>query len=184
MIVLVLVTTFWSVGEGAPAAEEFEAQVIPLPGAAYYGAVRAALAGAKESILCAMYIADFDPKRPEDNQSALVMDLVAAHNRGVRVAVVLDLYETAGHGSARKGSVDKKNEETFLYLKKKGVNVIYDSGTTTLHSKLIVIDDEVTIVGSANWTYSALRKNHESSVIIRSSEVAKVFAQSFKAIER
>ena len=82
------------------------------------------------------------------------------------------------------GRGDTKNEAAFLFLKKNGVEVSYDSNERVLHSKLIVIDSSVTILGSTNWTYSALRKNHESSVIISSPEIARVFAKSLEGVAK
>ena len=48
----------------------------------------------------------------------------------------------------------------------------------------MVIDRYITIVGSTNWTYSALRKNHEASVIIRSRDVAVAFERKLEKIEK
>ncbi len=170
----------------APAVKmvSFKADVIPVPGESYYDAVRAEMARAKKSIRCAMYLAMFDKKRPGNIEGKLISDLIAAHKRGVKVSVILDRNDGVSRDKRRGATVDTKNEAAYLYLQRKGVDVSYDSNDVVLHSKLIVIDDAVTIVGSANWSYSAMKKNHEASVIIRSPEVAKVFAQSFAAIER
>jgi cardiolipin synthase len=48
----------------------------------------------------------------------------------------------------------------------------------------VVIDEYITIVGSANWTYGALRKNHEASVMIKSRDVALAFERKLKKIEK
>ena len=53
------------------------------------------------------------------------------------------------------------------------MEVVYDPVTVTTHTKLLIIDGEISVVGSTNWTYSALEKNHEVSVLIRSPEVAR-----------
>jgi len=41
-----------------------------------------------------------------------------------------------------------------------------------MHSKVIVVDNKTTIVGSANWSDSALLRNDETSVLIRSSSLS------------
>ena len=46
----------------------------------------------------------------------------------------------------------------------------------------LIIDGEVGIVGSTNWTYSALEKNHEVSVLIRSPEVARNLYHYFQRV--
>jgi cardiolipin synthase len=48
----------------------------------------------------------------------------------------------------------------------------------------LVIDEYITIIGSTNWTYSALRKNHEASVMIKSKSVALAFERKLKKIEK
>ena len=52
------------------------------------------------------------------------------------------------------------------------------------HSKIFVIDEYITIIGSTNWTYSALRKNHEASVMIKSKSVAIAFERKLEKIEK
>jgi len=42
-----------------------------------------------------------------------------------------------------------------------------------MHAKVVVIDGRCVVIGSHNWTESALRYNHEVSVLICSSDLAK-----------
>lgn len=51
-----------------------------------------------------------------------------------------------------------------------------------MHSKFCVIDDTITTVGSANWTYHAFNKNFENVLILKSSERAKEFTLEFQRI--
>lgn len=158
------------------------AQVIPLIDSGYYPAVHRELRAAKESIFCAMYLAGYNPRFPGGLEANLLAELAAAHERGVRVSVILDGNMIRG-GDGKMGR-DKKNDAAFTFLSGRGVNVSYDSDKTLLHSKLLIIDEIVTVLGSTNWTHSALRKNHETSVIIRSRETARVFREGFQAIEK
>ena len=48
-------------------------------------------------------------------------------------------------------------------------------GHTTMHLKLIVVDDWLTYVGSHNITKAALGYNHEAGVLIQSRKFAKVY---------
>ena len=52
-----------------------------------------------------------------------------------------------------------------------------------LHHKLVVIDEKVVVIGSHNWSYSAMRHNIESSSIIRSREHARAKLESIARIE-
>jgi cardiolipin synthase len=102
--------------------------------------------------------------------------LIAARKRGVKVAVILEQGESTDRTSQR-------NVLTGKMLAKEGVEVTFDPPTLTTHTKLLVIDSETVILGSTNWTYSALTKNHEVSVLIRSPEMAKALADYFAKVK-
>ncbi|MEM4546663.1 MAG: phospholipase D-like domain-containing protein, partial [Nitrososphaerota archaeon] len=64
-----------------------------------------------------------------------------------------------------------------------GVPVRLDeSPTTTTHAKLIIIDNETVIIGSHNWTESALTRNHETSIMIQDKETATKLTNYFMRI--
>jgi phosphatidylserine/phosphatidylglycerophosphate/cardiolipin synthase-like enzyme len=63
------------------------------------------------------------------------------------------------------------------------VTVIYDSPSQTTHTKVLIIDDERVLLGSTNWTYSALSNNNEVSVLIRSKEIAKELTAYFNKVK-
>ena len=158
------------------------AQVAPLVDADYYAASHTELLQARRSIQCALYLAKYNAKYPKGFEAILLGDLIAAHNRGVDVSVILDGNDRPWENDGKEQE-DKKNQSAFDFLTAAGVDVRYDSNDKLLHSKLIVIDESVTILGSTNWTYSALRKNHEASVIIRSPAVARTFMAGIRKIK-
>jgi phosphatidylserine/phosphatidylglycerophosphate/cardiolipin synthase-like enzyme len=43
----------------------------------------------------------------------------------------------------------------------------------------MIVDDEIVLVGSMNWSENSLRNNREASVIIYSSDVSKKFEEIF-----
>ncbi|MFH1281912.1 MAG: phospholipase D-like domain-containing protein [Candidatus Omnitrophota bacterium] len=63
-----------------------------------------------------------------------------------------------------------------------GVEVYYDNLFITTHSKVIIIDAEIVILGSANWTMSSLKRNWEGSCLVRSKEIVKEFLKDFASI--
>ncbi|MCF6156530.1 MAG: hypothetical protein E3K36_15100 [Candidatus Brocadia sp.] len=158
--------------------------VIPLVDGDYYPQVHQALTTAKKSILCVMYIADINPKYKQGWEYNLVNDLINAHRRSVNVTVIFDqnvmFWETGKKGK----KTGRKSVDAYELLKKNGVPVYYDSIDRVTHSKILVIDDYITIVGSTNWTYSALKKNHEASVLIKSRSVAESFLERLKTISK
>lgn len=158
--------------------------VIPLVDAEYYPAVHKALTNAKKSILCVMYMAKLDPKHAGGDEYQLVIDLINAHKRGVKVQVIFDHNVKFWEKGKNHKVIEKKSEYAYKLLLKSGVPVFYDNENKVTHNKVLVIDKYITIIGSTNWTYSALRKNHEASVMIKSRSVALAFEEELEKIER
>ena len=93
--------------------------------------------------------------------------LVKAVKRGVDVKVIL---ETTGR---LHDELNTQNRQTGNLLEEKGVKVYFDSPRTTTHTKLIVIDERVVILGSHNLTQSALKYNNEISIMLSRPDLAK-----------
>ncbi|MBU2538694.1 MAG: phospholipase [Proteobacteria bacterium] len=131
-----------------------------------YGETLSALiSNAGQRIDLAMFL--FKTTRTNGNRPAgLVRDLVAARQRGVEVRVIL---EYSGHDQ----KLDRANRETAETLKKGGVTVVFDSPGRTNHAKLAVIDRRYCLVGSHNLTQSALKHNHEFSLLLDSPPLAR-----------
>ncbi|MFT7520206.1 MAG: phosphatidylserine/phosphatidylglycerophosphate/cardiolipin synthase-like enzyme [Kiritimatiellia bacterium] len=99
-------------------------------------------------------------------------DLIAAHQRGVKVRVLLDAT------SAKNGYT--KHE----ILRAAGIPVKIENWGGKMHMKSAVIDDFHTIVGSMNWTSAGDRSNDENTAIIHSKAIASEYSQSFEKMWR
>jgi len=180
---LVLVLIFGTRIFLCSAVDFYQATVEDISGDKYFPAVIEALKNAKSSIALAMYFVNFDPSAKKSPANLLTEELINAHKRGVKVKVILDqnidftLWNEGGEWQKQD-----KNDALFVYLKKQGIEVYYDNLYVTTHSKAIVIDREIVIVGSANWTESSLRRNWEASCLIRSKDLAKQFLEDFSKI--
>jgi len=122
-----------------------------------------------------MFEACYYEKYPDSPSNILIRDLINAHQRGIKVEVILEKGNP-------KWDVTKKNEKVGHILSKGGVSVIYDFPFTSTHSKMLIIDSKISIVGSTNWVYYSLTQNNEVSVIIKSEEVAKELQDYFRKI--
>ncbi len=84
------------------------------------------------------------------------------------------LFETTGSGT-------KFSE--FSGLKKQGIDVKTDGSTKViLHHKVFVIDEEIVVTGSYNFSKNADRSNDENMLILHSPELAKEYLQEFKKL--
>jgi phosphatidylserine/phosphatidylglycerophosphate/cardiolipin synthase-like enzyme len=142
----------------------------------YTKVVREAIRRAQKSIQMMMFEASYYQKYPDTPSNLLIRELIAARKRGVKVAVILEQGESTDRTTDR-------NLLTGKLLAREGVDVTYDPPTLTTHTKLLIIDDETVILGSTNWTYNALTRNHEVSVLIRSPEMAKALTDYFAKVK-
>lgn len=99
-------------------------------------------------------------------------DRVLAHlgraaQRGVMVKVIL---EDTGKKS---DELTLQNRRTKKLLEDQGIFVYVDSPKKTTHTKLVVIDQRLVILGSHNLTQSALKYNNEISLLVENHELAR-----------
>jgi len=148
----------------------------PVTDAQYFDVAKKMIQEAKSSIRVMMYEMVYYNKHPNSPSNILMRELIDAKKRGVKVEVVLEVRE----GEDR---TTKNNRLSGKILSEGGVEVIYDLLLKTTHAKLMVVDMEVILLGSANWTFAGLTKNHEVSVLIRSKEVAKELIDYFNQVK-
>lgn len=139
-----------------------------------------AIQEAKRSIFVVMYHAPVDPSNRTSPVTRLVEALIEAKGRGVSVRVILD--QEIKSERSRKGA-PMKNLRAYHVLKENGVSVSFDTLGKRTHAKLLVIDEEVVILGSTNWSREALDQNYEANVWVRSPEMARSITEDFKKIE-
>ena len=89
-----------------------------------------------------------------------------AKKRGVDVKVLLEK-------SDYNDRLNRYNTQTKNKLRRKKIKVRFDSASKQTHSKLIIVDGTWTFLGSHNLSYSALKRNNEFSVLIKSKAIAK-----------
>jgi cardiolipin synthase len=112
------------------------------------------------------------PGEPPSPTNQIFTDLCDAKKRGLDVQVILDIQ------SNRRNA----NEDFANRLLARGIDVYYDSPTTTTHAKMILIDDHITILGSTNWSYPALAVGNETSVLIISKQTNAAYQNYFDQI--
>lgn len=95
--------------------------------------------------------------------------LAAAVQRGVRVRVLLD------------DGVDF-NAAAIARLLALGAEAKLDTPVKMTHSKLVVVDGRVVLLGSTNWTGNSMGNNNETNVRLVDPVVADAFARYFAAL--
>ena len=144
--------------------------------AQYFQVAKKMIQEAKHSIQVMMFEMGYYEKYPNTLSNLLIKELINARKRGVKVEVILEVKE----GEDR---TTKRNRHTGSILSEGGVQVTYDSLSKTTHAKCMVVDGNLILLGSTNWTYYALTNNNEVSVVIRSKEVAKGLVDYFNQVK-
>lgn len=93
--------------------------------------------------------------------------LINAHKRGINIEAILDKSNVTG------------NYSSATFLSNNGIPVFIDAVHAIAHNKLMVIDKEIVITGSFNFTKAAEEKNAENLLIIKSKELSKTYIENW-----
>ncbi len=143
---------------------------------AYLRAVERRIALARTRVWVAMYViyldGDPDAAASDDPAAGLLRALAAAAARGVEVSIVLD------YGRNRTtGEIEEKHAIAQTWLTAHGVRVVLDELERTTHVKAVVVDDRWVVMGSHNWTRSAITSNREVSLLLDDPQLAATLAR-------
>lgn len=93
--------------------------------------------------------------------------LLDAKKRGVNVEVIIDK------------SRDTERYSETRFFRNQGIPVYVDGKEAIQHNKVMIIDSEIVITGSFNFTKAAEEKNAENVLIIMSKELVKSYLENW-----
>jgi phosphatidylserine/phosphatidylglycerophosphate/cardiolipin synthase-like enzyme len=96
--------------------------------------------------------------------------MLAASARGVRVRGVMETTQSVGLGSE------------YENLRAAGLDVRLDGNPFNMHHKFLIIDQEIVVTGSYNFTISAEEHNDENLLVLHDPEIAGAYAKEFARI--
>jgi phosphatidylserine/phosphatidylglycerophosphate/cardiolipin synthase-like enzyme len=129
----------------------------------YYPAFHRLAEGASESIFVVIYLAKFH-KTQETQVNMILDDLIFAKQRGLLVRVLLER-------SSWDSTLNKYNREFIDSLLRYEIIASFDGEATTTHAKCVVFDGECALLGSSNWSTSALEYNNEVNIEIHDKKI-------------
>jgi len=100
--------------------------------------------------------------------TAIARALIAAKERGIDVAIVID-----------KSDVTERGEVVSL-LTSHGVSVFVDSRHKIMHEKVLIVDGEYIETGSFNYTEAAEKGNAENALILRDGDLARAYEANWQ----
>jgi phosphatidylserine/phosphatidylglycerophosphate/cardiolipin synthase-like enzyme len=103
---------------------------------------------------------------------AIAKALLNAQKRGVSIQVILDKSNLSDNYSAAD------------FTAHTGIPTYIDAQHSIAHNKIMIIDTEVVITGSFNFTRAAEVNNAENILVIRSKELAKIYIDNWQKHKR
>ena len=97
----------------------------------------------------------------------LASALINAKKRGVDVKIIVDATNASN------------NHSKHHTLRQNGLQVKTENYAGKLHSKSLIIDDRITVIGSMNFSSSGDRRNDENVVVVKDAAITKVYKNFF-----
>jgi phosphatidylserine/phosphatidylglycerophosphate/cardiolipin synthase-like enzyme len=153
--------------EGMPVVATGTLEALFTPGDRIDDAIIAAIGEARSEILVNAY--SFTHRR-------IAQALIAAHARGVRVAVIADREQARA-----------LPQNVLVTLADAGVDVVLDGTFPAAHNKVMVIDamseHAITFTGSFNFTIAAQRSNAENMLVMRDNPaIARAYRANWERL--
>ncbi|MEL7042951.1 MAG: phospholipase D-like domain-containing protein [Pseudomonadota bacterium] len=133
-----------------------------------------AFADAHSRIWANMFFADVrlyeDPNRVVRD---LLDELAYAAWRGVDVRLVISPTDAE--------DMEAGNGTSAFYLDGQGVDVRWfrRDGFRSTHSKTVIIDHDLSVIGSCNWTDRGLTRSVEAGLMVNSTDIASAMTEDF-----
>ncbi len=131
---------------------------------------------------------------PEDRCGDAVVSAIKSAKKNISVAMYSFTNRDIAYAiaDASKNGIDvrvylnsdQRNEKYSKagFLKNKGIPVRYHKHDGLMHNKFVVIDDNIVITGSFNWTASADKRNDENLLFINNKEMAEAYKKKFDTL--
>ncbi|KAF9999844.1 hypothetical protein BGZ80_003316 [Entomortierella chlamydospora] len=103
----------------------------------------------------------------------LASAIIRAHERGVRVRIISDDEKADDLGSDAKRLAEHEQ-----------IPVRLDGSPSYMHHKYAIIDDELVLFGSYNWTKGARFHNREDLTLTNSQNAVQSFKREFEKLWR
>lgn len=94
--------------------------------------------------------------------------LMKAHHRGVNVKILFDRSQL----TARYSQIHK--------LRETGIDCLVDPVPRIAHNKIMIIDKDIVLTGSYNWTNTAETRNAENLLLIKNRPTAEIYERKWK----
>lgn len=144
----------------------------------FSGAAMELIQSAEKELIVSTYLFEYRPGFDRSPLSKMFAELVRAHQRGVKIRIFLE-----------QSSLDfnqhifQKNLSTIAYLKSKGISgVRLDDPRKISHMKFIVADRQKALLGSVNWYWRGIEKNHQVNWLVSEKNTVAEIVEYFEGL--
>jgi phosphatidylserine/phosphatidylglycerophosphate/cardiolipin synthase-like enzyme len=156
-------------------AENVTCIATPLPGNTYIVELIKSILNTKYSLDVIQYQWNFYPQRTTCEIQKLNRTILGKVQGGIKCRVLLNQEGSAEHLRAI-------NMKAGRFLREAGILVKFGRSSPIIHSKLFIIDDDITILGSHNLSNRSVSVNVETSILINSREITQEYKRYFNTL--
>lgn len=159
LILLTLINFFYK--DYLRANSDKDIQVFFSPKGGCINAIVSAIELAKKSVYVQAFIFTSEP---------IFQALAKAHNNGIEVKIIADY--------SQREAISSKIKDFAI----EGIPVMLHRSKGLHHSKVLIIDNDIVITGSYNFTKAAENRNVENIVIIKNKKICLLFKKEFNRL--
>ena len=100
--------------------------------------------------------------------SQISQEVVNAKNRGVELKIYLD-----------SSQIDDKYSKSRFFINEGIKNIRISSNSNLMHNKFAIIDNNIVLTGSYNWTASASERNDENLLVVDDETIVQRYQDYF-----
>lgn len=104
------------------------------------------------------------------SENVITNEIIAAKKRGVSVTIITDNDKLNDKGS------------DIRWLADEGVRIRIDESSSHMHHKFCIVDREILLTGSYNWTKSAADRNQENLLVTEDPKMVKAYLKEFEKL--
>ncbi len=132
---------------------------------------------------------------PDDGTAAHLIELIQSARKSITFLaysftsddLAQAVLERAGAGVAVAGVMEASQVKSnqggeYGHFHKAGLDVRLDGNPHNMHHKVLIIDDQIVVTGSYNFSASAENTNDENTLVIHSAEIAALYRAEFDRI--
>ncbi len=132
---------------------------------------------------------------PEDDTADRLVELVQSAQRSVRFmafSFTSDPLASALHAAIQRGvsvqgvmerdQVASNIGSEYDFLRRAGIDVRLDGNSRSMHHKVLIIDDQIVVTGSYNFSANAEDSNDENLLVLHSAQIADQYLAEYERV--